>query len=134
MIFTVRNFAPKLSWRTTFCIGEVRGIRCWSCPANELKLRTKNYKLTKRSIGEVQPQTEADSELQLKLDCLAPFFAYALLAAGVLLPLISVFIDYLIFYNYSGHTGLQFLFARLQDESILFESCLLHLVQLIFQV
>ena len=27
--------------RTTFCIGEVRGIHCWSCPANEIKLRTK---------------------------------------------------------------------------------------------
>ena len=27
--------------RTTFCIGEERGIHCWSCPANEIKLRTK---------------------------------------------------------------------------------------------
>jgi len=35
----------------------------------------------KSSIGEVQPQTKADSEVQLMLDCLAPFFAYALLLA-----------------------------------------------------
>ena len=68
-----------VTWRTTFCIGEVRGIHCWSCLANEIKLRTKNWRLTKRSIGEVQPQTKADSEPQLKLDCLAPFFANALL-------------------------------------------------------
>ena len=67
----------------TFCIGEVRGIRSWSCPANEIKLRTKNYKLTKRSIGEVQPQTKADSELQPMFAGHAPFFAYALLPAGV---------------------------------------------------
>ena len=84
MIFTVRDFAPKLSWRTTFCIGEVRGIRCWSCPANENKLRTKNYKLTKGAIGEVQPQTKANSELQLMFAGLAPFFAYAVLAAEIL--------------------------------------------------
>ena len=30
----------QLSWRITFCIGEERGIHCWSCPANEVKLRT----------------------------------------------------------------------------------------------
>jgi hypothetical protein len=44
-------------------------------------------KFKQRSIGEVQPQTKVDIELQLKLDCPAPFFAYALLAAGIL-PLV----------------------------------------------
>ena len=74
--------------RPTFCIGEVRGICCWSCPANEIKLRTKIKSQTKRSIGEVQPQTKADSELQLMFAGLAPFFAYALLAAVLLLALV----------------------------------------------
>ena len=30
------------------------------------------------------PRTKADSELQLKLDCLAPFFANALLCARLM--------------------------------------------------
>jgi hypothetical protein len=38
-------------------------------------------KFKRRSIGEVQTQTKADIELELKLVGQAPFFAYALLAA-----------------------------------------------------
>ena len=66
----------------TFCIGEVRGIHCWSCPANEIKLRTIIISLARNSIGEVQPQTSADSELQLMFAGPAPYFANALLYAG----------------------------------------------------
>ena len=43
---------------------------------------------TKRSIGEVKPQTKADSELQPMFAGQAPFFAYALLAAVFLLALV----------------------------------------------
>jgi len=36
----------------------------------------------KVATGEVQPQTKADSELQLMFAGLAPFFFYALLVVG----------------------------------------------------
>ena len=53
-------------------------------PGQRDKIENESYKLTKRSIGEVQPQTKADNELQLKLDCLAPFVAYAVLCARLM--------------------------------------------------
>ena len=66
-----------LHWRST-------GIRCWSCPVAMIK-RKMIIKLPKSFLERVQPQTKADSELQPKLVCPAPYFANALLAA-VLLP------------------------------------------------
>ena len=65
--------------QATFCIDEVRGICCWSCPVAMLK-RNMIIKLPKSYLERVQPQTTAAMLQMLKFDCPAPYFANALLA------------------------------------------------------
>ena len=65
-----------LHWRST-------GNSLLVMPGQRAYIENENYKLTKRSIGEVMPKTKADSELQLMFAGLAPFFANALLAAVI---------------------------------------------------
>ena len=47
-----------------------------SCPAVVL-VRNMINNLSKNLLERVQPQTKADSELQLKFDCPAPYFVNA---------------------------------------------------------
>ena len=80
----------EANWHVAFCIAEVRGFHCWSCPVVMIK-RKMIIKLPKSYLERVPPQTKADSDLQPKLVCPAPYFGNALLVAGILLTINSLF-------------------------------------------
>ena len=75
------RFTPS-AWQLTFCICEVKGIHCSSCPV-EMLTRNLIMKLTKSFLERVQPQTTAAMLLLLKFYCPALYFANALLGAGI---------------------------------------------------